>query len=378
MRSLTFMVGIGAVGALSALVTAASCAADAGSEPAARLGVARQREDEDDWKLLGADFNGDGLGDALWYSTAGNRIALGLRTGGRPPTPGPELPGPGLGWAIASFGDFNRDGMIDVLWGNSSTGQMSVWLMRGAQVLAPGPEVEGPLGDGWRVWVAADFDADGMADALWFNAATNRIAVWLMNGTQLLARGAEIPGPPGDGWTVVTGVDFNGDGMSDVLWNNPGTNRIAVWLMRSVDLLAAGPEIEGPPGGGWTVANAGDFNLDGMADVLWQNTDSGEMAVWLMHGAQLLAPGPMIHGPPGDGWSIANDFDMNNDGMTDAVWQQVGPGNMAVWLMRGVDLLAAGPVIQGPGGMEPLSPPDAGPSAHGAPGHGTPGVLGGR
>ena len=32
----------------------------------------------------------------------------------------------------------------------------------------------------------------------------------------------------------------------------------------------------------------GDFNGDGKSDILWRNTN-GEMAIWLMNGAQVLA-----------------------------------------------------------------------------------------
>ncbi|MFS8066718.1 MAG: hypothetical protein ACMG6S_10135 [Byssovorax sp.] len=48
----------------------------------------------------------------------------------------------------------------------------------------------------------------------------------------------------------------------------------------------------------WRVSGDGDFNFDGMGDVLWRNPGNGSMAVWLMSGTQLLLPGPEIPGPP--------------------------------------------------------------------------------
>jgi hypothetical protein len=36
-------------------------------------------------------------------------------------------------------------------------------------------------------------------------------------------------------------------------------------------------------GPSWHVKDAGDFNADGKADILWQN-DGGQAAIWLMNG----------------------------------------------------------------------------------------------
>ena len=33
----------------------------------------------------------------------------------------------------------------------------------------------------------------------------------------------------------------------------------------------------------WTIQETGDFNGDGMSDILWRNTD-GDVAIWLMNG----------------------------------------------------------------------------------------------
>lgn len=117
----------------------------------------------------------------------------------------------GADWSIRT-GDFNGDGMFDVLWVNSVNNSIAVWLMDGTRLLAPGPEIPGPIGGGWTASLPADFNGDGMSDVLWFNPVTNSIAVWLMNGTRLLAPGPELPGPIGNGWTALPD-DFNGDGM---------------------------------------------------------------------------------------------------------------------------------------------------------------------
>ena len=50
----------------------------------------------------------------------------------------------------------------------------------------------------------------------------------------------------------------------------------------------------------WTMAGTGDFNGDGMSDILWQD-NSGDIAVWLMNGVTISAAGgsPTFRTPGG-------------------------------------------------------------------------------
>jgi hypothetical protein len=75
-------------------------------------------------------------------------------------------------------------------------------LAGGASGPAPGPAPpslgvgkERLTGTDWKIFGSDDFNADGMADAIWHNTLTNQMAVWLMSGTHLLLPGPEIPGP---------------------------------------------------------------------------------------------------------------------------------------------------------------------------------------
>ncbi|WP_437763184.1 VCBS repeat-containing protein [Sorangium sp. So ce281] len=90
--------------------------------------------------------------------------------------------------------DFSRDEMVDVLWEHPEKSLAAIWLMEGTQLVAPGPVIPG-LGRGFHVVTARDYNADGMADVLWYATGTNQAAVWLMNGTQLLAPGPVFLGP---------------------------------------------------------------------------------------------------------------------------------------------------------------------------------------
>jgi hypothetical protein len=329
--------------------SSAACAAPGDRAP---IGARAQAETATTgWSIAEAgDLNGDGRADALWNNPERNVFAVWLIQGAELYEPGPEIPGPpGGGWVTPSDSDFNGDGFIDVLWDHAGANEISVYLMRGTRLLEPGPNIPGPRGAGWAAAASGDANGDGFADAVLYNSLTNRIVIYLMRGTHLVEAGPEIPGPPGDGWSVVTNADFNGDGFQDVLLYNANTQHVCVYLMRGTHVVEPGPEIPGPPGDGWIATTAADTNLDGMADVVWHNPLTNRAAIWLMRGTHLLEPGPEIPGPPGDGWRLTGSGDADGDGMADLYWYNNHvTTRMAIWLMRGTRLLAPGREMPGP------------------------------
>ncbi|MGK4006900.1 VCBS repeat-containing protein [Sorangium sp. So ce1036] len=293
------------------------------------------------------DVNADGLGDVFWRDPERGLAATWLMEGNRLLAPGPTIPCPlGGGWA-ATTADFDGDGLADVLWNHVEQGLVAVELVEGVQPLALGPVIPGPGGGGWHT-IPSDFNGDNMADVLWGHAGQGAMAIWLMEGTRLLAPGPVIPGPPGDGWDVVSAGELNVDGLADMVWAHAESAQMAIWLMEGTRLLAPGPEIPGPLGDGWVFTWTDDFDADGIEDVLWNHPEQNLMAVWLMEGTRVRVPGPEIPGPPGDGWRARTAGDVNGDDMADVVWQR--GDTMTVWLMEGTRVLAPGPLIPGPYG----------------------------
>ena len=140
---------------------------------------------------------------------------------------------------------------------------------------------------------------------------------------------------PSAHWNIAGTADFNGDGKGDLLWRDSGTGAVAIWLMNGVQIAKSGNL--GVVSTNWGVAGTGDFNGDGKSDVLWRNISTGATAIWLINGLQILQTGT-IEGVVQDSWGVVGTGDFNGDGNADILWRDAS-GNVAQWLMNGTGIL---------------------------------------
>lgn len=189
-----------------------------------------------------------------------------------------------------------------------------------------------------------DFNGDGTSDILIRNPGTNWVQVMTMNGTTSLASVA-IQGSSGT-VTNATG-DFNGDGKADILWQNTSTGQLIVWEMNGGTKLAASGAIASNPGAAWKVLDAGDFNGDGKSDILLQN--GSQVAVWLINGTTQLAGSGTVATLAPAGASFVGTGDFNGDGKADILWQNTSTGQLDIWSMNGNTLVSDGIVAANPG-----------------------------
>jgi FG-GAP-like repeat len=147
-----------------------------------------------------------------------------------------------------------------------------------------------------------DFNGDGHSDILWQNA-NGQAAIWEMNGTNLIPGGSTTVGPnPGPDWKVVGSGDFNGDGHSDILWQN-ANGQVGIWEMNGTNMIDAAV-VGLDPGPSWKVVGTGDYNGDGHSDILLQST-SGQAAIWEMNGTNVI-DAALVGGNPGSSWKAVS------------------------------------------------------------------------
>jgi len=76
--------------------------------------------------------------------------------------------------------------------------------------------------------------------------------------------------------------DFNEDGFADLVWENSVTGERGIWFLKA-GVLSRIISLPTQPTS-WHIAGAADFDGDGQADLVWENTVTGERGVWLLKG----------------------------------------------------------------------------------------------
>ena len=279
----------------------------------------------------------------LLQSTSG-QAAIWNMTGINLTSGGVVSPNPGPSWKAIGTGDFNDDGDSDILW-QTSTGQVSVWEMAGSALIGGGAVSPNP-GPSWRAIGTGVFDGDSHSDILWQNA-NGQAAIWEMRDNHPSSVGSSRVGPnPGPAWKAIGTGDFNGDGLSDILWQNVN-GQAAIWNMIGINLTSGGP-VNPNPGPSWTAVGTGDFNRDGHSDILWQNTSSGQVSIWEMNGNTLIGGGA-VSPNPGPSWHAIGTGDFNFDRHSDILFQNTSSGQVSIWEMDGNHLIGGGAVSPNPG-----------------------------
>jgi hypothetical protein len=187
----------------------------------------------------------------------------------------------------------------------------------------------------WMLESVIDLDGDGKADMVWrymkpgsndsgvifawFSAGNDAASV---NVGEVVYRG----GAPLT-WTLIGGMDIDGDGKGDLIWLSP-TNEIR--SLTSTGRRAWKNERIGALPAGYSIQKLSDFNADGKGDILFKDS-AGRVKLWLLDGTRIAADVDMPSVATTTTFFAAGDFD--GDGTIDIVWKKAD-GTLAVWLMN--------------------------------------------
>ena len=293
--------------------------------------------------LVSGDFNGDGYDDLMftWESSGQNRVFYSDGAGGFTLAADPIVTAAinGHDGAVIA-GDFNGDGVDDVMFTWDASGQNRVFFGNTAGGFSAAYEeiAAGAVNGMAGAVTVGDFNGDGCADIMysWADSGLNRTVFGQTDGTfssiqEIVSAGA-INGHDGE---VLCG-DFNGDGTDDLMftWSGSGFNRLLLGQSDgsfvNEDNLIAQSAIAGHDG----AALAGDFNGDGISDLLFTWSLSGETKFFLGNAtggftqATSSIEMPAINSHTGH--VVVADF--NGDGFDDEIFTWSGSGQNRVFL----------------------------------------------
>ncbi|MEU3916982.1 FG-GAP-like repeat-containing protein [Streptomyces sp. NPDC029004] len=187
---------------------------------------------------------------------------------------------------VITVGDLNNDGSGDLLTRQESDG--TLWVYPGTG--KPGMEALGTryqVGRSWKsqdVTRAGDFNSDGLTDVLTRQASDGTL--WVYPGTG--KPGMDALGTRyqvGNSWQsqdVITVGDLNNDGRTDVLSRQESDGTLWVYPATGKpgkDTLGTRYQV----GRSWKsqdVTRTGDFNSDGLTDVLTRQASDGTLWVY--------------------------------------------------------------------------------------------------
>lgn len=178
-----------------------------------------------------------------------------------------------------------------------------------------------------------DFFGDGYASPLIFNSATNSLGIWAEPLNPTSAPGAlgyftaaNLP----KGYEFAGVGDFNGDGVSDVLLWNPTLQSGLILTLQGTTLVPLRQIHPTAGSSSWRVAGIGDFDQNGVSDVLFRD-DNGTLEILYLSSEATL--GAMDILPTQLTYSATPLFKTNNpsspaSGEFDSSWHVVDVGSL--------------------------------------------------
>ena len=208
-------------------------------------------------------------------------------------------------------------------WGYNGEGQI------GDGTTADRTAPTGVAGFEGRSFSVSDFDGDGVSDILWHHTARGEVWLWPMAaGQQAASLYVATVGEPG--WEIRGLGDQTGDGQADLLWRHGPTGMLYLWAMNGS--VAEAETYVGTVDPAFDIVGTGDYNGDGRSDILWRNLTDGQVWLWLMNGPSTLS---VTYVDTVDlAYEVKGSADLNADWKADIVWQG-SAGDVWVWLMDG-------------------------------------------
>ena len=297
---------------------------------------------------IGPDHDGDNSSDILWRNMTSGQNWLYEMAGNLPKASKGINTISDQTWQIAGNGDYNGDGKSDILWRNNVTGQNWMYLMNGALIETSAVVVWDTVFTIPTVWQVAgngDYNGDGRSDILWRNSSTGVNWIYFMNGS-VVENSVRVNTVPTD-WEVAGNGDYNGDGKSDILWRHTGFGGVGgdgqnwMYLMNGADIDSSVRVNTVPMD--WEVAGNGDYNGDGKSDILWRHTGFGGVGgdgrnwMYLMNGAVINSSVSVNTVPTA--WRVADNGDYNGDGNADILWRNDTTGQNWEYQMSGSTII---------------------------------------
>lgn len=286
--------------------------------------------------LATGDWNGDGHQDLAVGSMDGDEVVIHLGRGdGTFTAAGSFSLPPGSAIFDLRVGRLDAGLTLDLVTANSSNGTASVFFGVGDGTFVPGPTLVVPGGDDVMGVGIADLNRDSRMDVLAVARAPGLVGVFLGNGDGTFA--GAVPSTIAvtfEARNVAIGR-WNGDAFPDLAVSVRDSRYVQIFLGVGDGSFQPAP---GSPvavlGRPWNMA-VGDWNADGYLDLACPGDDTDDATLLLGDGAGGFAEAPSGPVPVGTApYGIATG-NFNGDGVLDLVVANLLEGTLSIRLGDG-------------------------------------------
>jgi hypothetical protein len=229
------------------------------------------------------------------------------------------------GFEMVGRGDLDGNGIADILWYDEAGNALAAWLLEGGTIIG-GIGLATPAGEPWEAFGGADHDGDGRDEIFLRHAEAGLLRRLVLEGANFVALD-ELDGAPGPAWRPAGTGDLDGDGAPELVWVHEAGD-VALWHF--ADLASIDERSGGVLPDAFAAAAVGDFHGDGLSGLLAHATD-GRAEVRSPYGPQPVTPLPASLA--GAAVWATGDFDGN--GVADVLWRAPAEPPYELWLLDG-------------------------------------------